>query len=383
MPLLLFILIALLPAEKASAYPEFIGYKYSSCITCHFNGQGNGPLNDYGRALWASEIAGRAFSGGRTEEQLGAASGFLGSKELPYWLRPGLKARNLVYQTNPGGEGEQRTILMQAEFNAAILFDRDQKYAFVGSYGHAPIPQRLHGTGQDVDEWISHEHYFRWQKSENWWFFIGLMDKAYGIRTVNHTAYSRAKTGLAQHDQTHGVMAMYIQPKYEVTTHVFAGNLFQDADVRQKGVSFMYDYEIAEAWRLGASALYSVGDYVSMGRLGVHTRRGFGYGNSLMLETGLINNDPKTGDTTLGYYVFSEAMQRVVRGYHAFISGQVYKDRLERGRPENFKMSFGALMFPMQRLEFRAELENTRQYNSSPDVNDEGWALMGQVHISL
>ena len=383
MPLLL-ILISFLNAEPAAAYPEFIGYKYSSCITCHYNGQGNGPLNDYGRALWASEIAGRALSGGRTDEQLGESSGFLGKTELPWWIRPGLKARNLAYQTSPGGQGsETRTILMQAEVNAAIFFDRDQKYAIVGSYGHAPVPRRLEDSDEDVDEWISREHYLRIQKSDSLWFFLGLMDKAYGTRIVNHTAYSRLRTGLAQNDQTHGLMTQYIQPGWEWPGHLFGGNLFQDADLRQKGVSTIFDYDIAEAYRVGVSALYSFNEYVANQRFGVHARRGLGHGNSLLGEIGLINNDPEVGDSALGYYVFSEAMQRVGRGYHVFISGQAYKDKLERGRPETLKMSFGLLAFPMQRFEFRVEAENIRQYNTSADVNEEGWSLLGQVHLSL
>jgi hypothetical protein len=382
MPLLL-ILISLLGSEPATAYPEFIGYKYASCITCHYNGQGNGPLNDYGRALWASEIAGRAFAGKRTDEQLGESSGFFGSAQMPWWLRPGLKARNLIYRPDPPGSEGERVILMQAEVNAAIFFDQEQKFTFVGSYGHAPVPKRLENSGEDVDEWISREHYFRWQKSENWWVFLGMMDKAYGTRIVNHTAYSRNRTGLAMNDQTHGMMLQYIQPTYEVTTHLYAGNMFQDADVRTKGASFMYDQEIAEAWRVGGSFMYQLNDYVTNQRLGIHTRRGFGHGNSLLGEIGLINNVPDTGDAVLGYYMFSEAMQRLFRGYHLFVSGQVYKDKMERGRPENLKASFGMLAFPMQRLEFRVEMENSRQYNTSPDVNKDVWSLIGQVHLSL
>src|SRR5687767_7021170 len=148
MPFLIFI-FAYLVSQSAWAYPEFIGYKYGSCLTCHYNGHGNGPINDYGRALWASEIAGRALAFGRTDEQLGEAAGFLGSVQLPFWLRPGFKSRGLAYRPNPGGDGEFRYILMQAEANLAIAFDRDQKYMIVGSFGHAPVPNRMAGTGED------------------------------------------------------------------------------------------------------------------------------------------------------------------------------------------------------------------------------------------
>src|SRR5687767_5167006 len=99
--LIFLLLLGLLFTRPALSYPQFIGYKYASCITCHFNGQGSGPLSDYGRALWAAEIGGRLFAGGRTDEQLGEAAGFLGKKELPWWIRPGIKPRQLHVIEDP------------------------------------------------------------------------------------------------------------------------------------------------------------------------------------------------------------------------------------------------------------------------------------------
>lgn len=68
---------------SARAYPDFIGYGYSSCLTCHFNGLGGGPLSDYGRSLWSAEIASRAlYPKSMTDEDIGNQSGFLGSVPL-------------------------------------------------------------------------------------------------------------------------------------------------------------------------------------------------------------------------------------------------------------------------------------------------------------
>ncbi|HMN69062.1 MAG TPA: hypothetical protein PKC28_11030 [Bdellovibrionales bacterium] len=361
---MLFILgvLALFNSPSAWAYPEFIGYKYSSCVTCHYNGHGNGPINDYGRALWATEIAGRALALGRTPEELGEASGFLGRRELPWWFRPGLKGRGLTMRTSPGGDSTDRFIMMQAEGNVALFFDRDQRHIFVGSFGHAPIPNRLSGQpGEyEVDQWISREHYFRWQKNEVLWIYAGMMDKVYGIRTVNHTAYSRSRTGLAMNDQAHGIVAHWIQPKYEFTVNGFAGNLYQEADLRQMGLSSMWEYEYAEA-----------------------KRSGFGNGAAVLAELGLIRNEPRTGKAQLGYYLYSEAIQKIARGYHAFVGLQMYKGRMEADQSDLFKTSVGALMFPMQRVEFRFELENAKQLNQSPSVRRDTWVALIQAHLSL
>lgn len=380
------ILFAAISGERSFAYPEFIGYKYASCLTCHFNGQGNGPLNDYGRALWASEIAGRMFANGRTEEQLGEASGFFGSKQLPWWFRPGIKMRDMMVIPNPGGQGSKsRVILMQAEANAAIFFKKDQSFAFIGSWGHVPIPNRLAKTTQadDTSEWISREHYFRYQYSEPLWLYVGMTDKVYGIRHVNHTAYSRQRTGVSMNDQSHGIIAHYIQPNYEWTFNAFVGNLYQDAMLRQVGGSTMFEYEYAEASRLGVSLLVSSNKYVGNRRLGVHWRKGLGNGSALLAEAGLIQDAPKQGDVKNGYYIYSEAFQKVVRGYHVFVSGQGYKDKMESSAKDYVKASAGVVIFPMQRFEFRIEAEDTRQVRSSSEVAKDTWALMGQVHVSL
>lgn len=383
--LFLLIVAGLLISDRASAYPEFIGYKYSSCLTCHYNSQGNGPLNDYGRAVFASELAGRLFSGNRTDEQLGEAAGFLGSAKTPWWLKPGVKSRYMMVQTNPGSAGTTRVIPMQADINAAILFRKDERLAFVGSLGYAPVPNRYAGVASppEVKTLISREHYLRWQVSDPLWVYLGMMDKVYGLRTVNHTAYSRANTGLGMNDQTHGLMVHYLKSEYEITGHLFVGNMTQNADLRQKGFSLMGEYEYADASRVGLSFLRSSNAYVINQRMGFHIKKGYGHGSALLLEVGSIKNSPYTGEEKFGYYIFSEAMQRLVRGYHLFLGGQAYKDKLAGDVADSVKFSVGSLMFPMYRVEFRVELENTVQVRSEADVQPDSWALLAQVHLAF
>lgn len=381
MTIQLLILNLLFFTNAASAYPEFIGYKYSSCITCHYNGQGNGPLNDYGRALWSAEIAGRVSNA--SAEQLGESSGFLGKKELPWWIRPGIKARGLYYKMNPPG-GRERTILMQAEANVAVFFDQDQKYAFIGSYGYAPtMPGTLTNQGKKPNDWISREHYFRVAAIENLWLYLGMMDKVYGIRIANHTAFSRSKVGVAMNDQSHGVIAHYIQPKWEATINGFVGNLYQEAELRQKGVSTLLEYELKEAWRIGVTGLASQSDVVKNIRYGALTKYGFGDGAAILFEAGHIQNIPKIGETRKGYYVYSEAIKKIVRGYHVFVTGQAYKERMIQGKADTIVGGFGILMFPMARVELRFDVENGRSYSNLSDLQSQYWNLMAQLHLSL
>lgn len=372
-------------SHSAQAYPEFIGYKYASCLTCHFNGHGGGALNDYGRALWATEIAARPFTKDQSDEEISASSGFLGKTQLPWWIRPGVKVRELAYQTNPGSsDATTRTILMQADANVALLFNEEQSIIFVGSYGYAPVPQRLQGVPgvAKPKEWVSREHYFRFQLGENWYTYLGMMDKPYGIRIVNHTAYSRSRTGLAQNDQAHGVVLQYVGEKWENSIDVFAGNLFQDKDLRQQGASAIFDYAIDPELRVGLSVLSSTNDYIALTRTGLHLRSGQGNGSSILIDLGYLGDKPKNSAAKKGYYIYSQATQKIVRGYHLFATGQAYKEDMVISKADFIKFGFGFLTFPMAKTEFRLEAESTRK-NSTGEVQPDVWAIMAQLHLAL
>ncbi len=384
-PLIFVIFWTLLIPQWASAYPEFIGYKYTSCVTCHYNGQGSGPLNDYGRAVWASEIAGRMFAGNKTAEQLGESSGFLGKKEMWWWFKPGIKARQLAYHDNAGkSNSDTRTILMQAEVNTAILLKKDQSLALIGSFGYIPTPYsaKTNPASPKFDNWISREHYLRWQASETTWLYAGMVDKVYGLRISNHMAFSRRFTGLNQSDQSHGLVYHYIKPNWEFTVNGFLGSLYQKSELRQVGGSMMFEYDIAQDFRIGTSALVSSNDFIDMKRFGIHSKRGYGNGTAILFEMGIIDNAPKFSTARMGYYLFSEAMQRIKRGYHFFISGQAYKEDMSGKYQDTLRFGAGLLMFPMQRLEFRLEAENERKL-ASDEVQDEKWSILGQVHLSM
>ncbi len=114
----------LLSTFAVHAYPEFIGYGYASCLTCHYNSQGGGPLSDYGRALF-SELTARTFISEKAlDEDLAEESGFLGKKKLPYWIRPAVKLRTLWNQKNPGSRDmTEKIIPMQFDIYGNFFFN--------------------------------------------------------------------------------------------------------------------------------------------------------------------------------------------------------------------------------------------------------------------
>lgn len=368
------------------AYPDNIGFGYRNCITCHFNGFGGGPLNDYGRALFANTIASRAMiNDGYDDEKLTEDSGFfMGPSRGPWWWKPGVKYRGLFIQTNPGsGQAVNRYIHMQTELSSAILFDQDQNFIIVGNIGYLPPPTRLKDSGETISPFISREYYGRYKLNDKWWLYLGYMDKVYGLRTNDHTSFARSRTGVAQNDQTHGFAAEWINDKQEAGVHVFLGNMNQPADLRQKGISGLYEIEVGEKRAAGVSLMTSRNNYVNWNRLGVHYKQGFGEGTSLIGEFGLLENTGLGTDTTkrLGSYFFSQSLIRLIRGYHLMMQFEHYNEEFKAESPDLYRWAAGFLVYPLPRLEARVMIQNQRGI-SQLDFVDDTWNLQGQVHVS-
>ncbi|MBX2987997.1 MAG: hypothetical protein KF802_08865 [Bdellovibrionaceae bacterium] len=378
-------------ASTALAYPDFIGYGYRSCLTCHFNGNGNGPLNDYGRALFATEITSRAvFPKKTTDDEIGDKSGFLGSTELPWWIRPGAKYRGIYVQRNPGGSSDKavsKYITMQADLNMALLFDRAQKFIFVGSIGYVPVPQTMKNAppSEMPSEWISREHYFRWQQSKNMFWYLGLTDRVFGIRHPNHTSFSRSRTEMSMNDQSHGLIGQYVQPKFEISVNAFAGNQSQDADLRQQGGSMMTEYEFFERKAFGISLLGSKNKYTRKTMGALHARIGLpdSKGDSLMFEIGQVQNraveEALSHRNSTGTYTFTQGLFNVARGYNWAMNFETYKST-----PNDITTRWGGglLAFPLPRTEFRLDVVNTRVLSTNA-VKSDTWEVQTQLHLSL
>jgi hypothetical protein len=85
------------------AYPNFIGHGYNSCITCHYNPFGNGPINDYGRGVSATAISSRGFySDSKPEDLISQESGFFFKQLQQASIRPFASYRGLFLKRNFG-----------------------------------------------------------------------------------------------------------------------------------------------------------------------------------------------------------------------------------------------------------------------------------------
>ncbi|MEK7355407.1 MAG: hypothetical protein AAB250_03110, partial [Bdellovibrionota bacterium] len=335
--------------------------------------------------LFAQEVAARPWiSKTVTDEELAQLSSFVPGVELPYYVRPSLKIRGLWLQTNSGAAAQTRTIPMQRDLSLMIAADEDHRTIFTVTYGLLDRERDYYGNGAR-DTMVSREHYARFYLNDQWLVAIGLMDKAYGLRHPDHTAANRGLLGFGQDDQVHGVLLHRMEEKWDVATHVFAGNLLQKDSLRHQGLSITGEYEITEKQRLGASAAYFKNDLSEFARIAAHDRWALPRtkGSSLMAEIGLKQDKTlATGTSKIGNYMFFESLIRLTRGYNLLTAWERGQDEMRLTAVDNQRWTFGFVAFPFQRIETRFTAVQQKSFTPEAAADDR-WSFQGQLHVSL
>lgn len=364
----------------AQAYPNFIGYGYNSCMTCHYNPYGNGPLTDYGRALSATTISNRwIYPKNKTEEEIAKDSGFMYTKAFNKWWRPSIDYRGLrLIRDVDKDEKTYQTIHMQADFNSVFRLKGNDKYIVSISLGYAPTPKS--GSANEKSNLRSREHYVGIRPNSKYGIYIGLMDKAFGIRIPDHIAFSRSVTGLAQNDQTHGVLFHFIKDKFEIGVHPFLGNIDQDSDLRHKGLSTKVEYNSSNRLKPGFSLLVSESDHIKHFLKSVHVKNGFSKGSSLLFELGhktqeVVSSKQKTDSL----YSLLQNHLLLDRGLLLLTTVEYLKSDLDKDS-ETMRYGPGIQLFPFQGVEIRFDLYNTKNFSSSSATKDT-WDFGGQLHL--
>lgn len=371
--------------QKAEAYPNFIGHGYNSCITCHYNPFGNGPINDYGRGFSATAVSSRGFyDDNKPEELISQESGFFFKQPENKHFRPQANYRGLLLKRNFGETTEQTEYIhMQADLNIVLKGGENDKYISSVTFGYAPVPRSLQNTaaGESVKEYRTREHYLGFRPNSTWGVYAGLMDKTFGLRIVEHTSYSRTTPQLTMDDQSHGVTLHYNSPALEGGLNVFIGNLTQDETLRMKGVAGTFEYTVLEKNRFGLSFMNEGNEYIDETAFAAHVRAGLDHGTSLMFEVGKVEKKPKlVSDIKTEYYANFQNHIRTTRGVYLLNSIEYYKNAVDK----SYRVRFGPSIqyFPVSKVELRVDLNNTRNFSQETSVKDR-WDLLAQIHLWL
>lgn len=364
-------------------YSNFIGHGYSSCINCHFNPFGGGQLTDYGRAVSATAISAKAFYPNKSDEDLSYMSGFLFRKPKQKWFRPQINYRGFEVVRNPGGgvNQDKEWITMQLDARVALKFGENDKLIFVGDYGKTPLPAVLE-PGESDQKYRSRNLYAGYRFNPKFGLYAGLMDKVYGIRVVEHIAYSRINPQIRQNDQTYGVMGHYLSGNWEGGVHLFGGNLLQDSSYRMKGGSTKIERTVAGIHRVGASFLTSSNDFLRLNSYAVHGRFNLKEGSAFLAELGQTEKRAKDSAPNItSRYGLLQTYVRPTRGFYVLANIEYLKNDISES---DYIMRWGPGLqyFPVQRIELRADIYDTRNFLTNTSRKD-SWMYLLQLHLWL
>jgi hypothetical protein len=378
-------LVGIFFAASVQAYSEFIGYGYSSCLTCHVNGSGSGPLNDYGRALWSAEIASRSlFPRRMTDEILAKQSGFLGAVPLPYWFRPHLKFRDLSLKQNFKGPNEVSKYYRMQQDVGATFSDPVGKFVAVITFGN----MQYSGQG-DQGRFLAREYYLRAEVVKTWWLYIGLLEKVFGIRNINHNSFQRFPQGFnptlnnplgAANSQ--GVVLQKVEDTWDAAFNVFTGNPYDEPEYRHKGFSTTSEFEVGDKKRLGVSLQSAASEKDKKTISAIHYRQGLSKGSAVLFEYGFLQ-DNLEGMSNSGSYNLLQTSMLLTRGYSLRTEIERYNQDFKAASPDQWRFSVGILAFPMPRLELRGDIVNGRAFSTVGAVDEDQWFFQGMVHVSL
>ncbi|MBT3583892.1 MAG: hypothetical protein HN509_03215 [Halobacteriovoraceae bacterium] len=380
---LLFIGLTLF-SSHAWSYPNFIGFGYNACLTCHYNPYGNGPLTDYGRALSANAISDRLIhSDSKSEEEIATNSGFLYSKPKNQWLRPSIDYRGLYLKSNYQTDTEDSKIIhMDANLNLVFRLgpkENKDKFIAVGTVGYAPAP--LSNQDSTEPKYRSREHYLGYRMNDKWGVYGGLMDKIFGLRIPDHITYSRIAPAVSQNDQTHGVLLHYTKPVLDFGVQAYVGNMAQDANLRQKGIATQAEYSVTDNTRIGGSLFNSKSIFLKTYGMAFHSRSRFGKGSSIMAEVGQVNKSAVSGSSDIDsrYWLIQNHI-KASRGLYIINTIEYFKANIKKKEDKSIRFGPGLQYFPGQGLELRTDLYNTRVF-SEESVSDDTWDITGQLHL--
>ncbi|MBP6217876.1 MAG: hypothetical protein KA436_04755 [Oligoflexales bacterium] len=368
-------------SKNLLAYPNFISYGYQSCMSCHYNPFGNGPLTDYGRAVGASAISDKMFLDEHvSDEKIAERSGFFFQAPSNSWLRPSFNLRDLYLVSAVGTRSSSsRLISMDLSASLVILPPDFSQLLIVGQMAHASKPYGQ--VNNDEASYRSREHYVGYRLSKAIGLYVGLMDKVFGIRIPDHTSYSRTLTRHGQNDQTHGALLHYVTKTYELGVQPFLGNFAQDENLRQKGITSSFNFITSKKSRVGASLLSSSSHYRKFLMYAMHSSIGFEEGNSLLIEGGGVRQ------TVISTQQSTNSVYGMAQGHYLFRRGLFGICSFDYSRPDTFlevdqiRIGPGLQFFPIQRIELLLSAYNTTISSSTNQKNY--WDLLAQFHLWL
>jgi hypothetical protein len=231
-------------ASVAHAYPQLQLIRDQTCSDCHLSPAGGGLLGENGLNV------------AQSMSMLGdEPAPFYGKITPPGWLAFGGDLRGAAgYE---GGPNHKTVVFpMQAELYAAATVARFSLHVTAGLRD----PQYGNTTATLVS---SREHWLQWQQDagapDGLFVRVGRFLPVFGLRFVEHPAFTRRYGGSPLYGEAYGAAIEYIDPTWEVHATGFLHDpIFPDSIERGNGAALYAEARVTPATSLGVEAKLDV-----------------------------------------------------------------------------------------------------------------------------
>lgn len=349
-------LLCLFPAARSGAFPEMVRDGYANCILCHYNPGGSGILTPYGRALSVEVLSN---SGGENEAKF-----LYGAVTPPKWLDLGGDFRGLQAYFAQNGAGSARTILMQADVEAAANVG---KLSFVASGGidfnASPISRR---------------HYAIYHATDSLTFRAGKFMPIYGINSEDHALAIKRGIGKDQSGETYNAEVGYITKDYDVFVSAIAGRPDTPSLGAEAGGSLSASVFAFNSAKIGASYYHGERTAGSRNIMGPFFILGLSPRIYALVETDFIFFTPAIAGlrSTTGAVDDIRLDFEVIKGLHFYLLQELSQLDISNGATFQDSYGLGVQFFPRPHLELNAVYQKQRFGGTSASFGDFAWLML-------
>jgi hypothetical protein len=298
------LVLLLLVAQPALAFPEMVRKGYQSCVTCHVSPSGGGVLTDYGREIFKDVLSTWSRE---NEHQL-----LHGLVNQPEFLKIGGDIRRVQSYVNTPASKTGRWFLMQANVEAALVVDR---YTLAASADYDIQNPDVRGD----DKWTSLKHYLMVQVNDYVSLRAGKFQKNFGLGIPDHTTQIRRGIGFDEGSETYNAELNYIAEKYSYSVTYVGGRPDDDDVVSDKGIAFGGSYYLGTSNRIGGSFFQGTSSEDTSKRIyGPNWALSYDKTWYWLGEADLVQIKPKGSEDSSGFVTYNRIGYELFKGFDVY-----------------------------------------------------------------
>lgn len=368
------VVLVLLFAPPALAFPEMVRHGYTHCTACHTTLVGGGLLNEYGRSL-SRELLAQPTLGGKAPAE-GDESFLGGAVQPPSWLNMGGDIRLLQTFVESKKASSGRFMIMQVDLDAA--FQLGERWRAFLSIGRTE-PKKSDATAKDYV--TSPRHWIEYllsspDSAERWTLRAGRFMPAYGIAFAEHTLYTRRYLDFSPGQERTAAELAWMNDRWSViATGIFAQSAFNQLK-SEKGGALQIASAVGESSKLGLS-LYQTdrddGGLKWKRRIyGLFAHVGFSKDWYGLLEV----DRPQGADGKWGVVETFKLGREVSQGVHLIALQEFANLDSAKANPKMEAFGVGAEWFPRPHWDLYGVYRKERNTAVGDEFNDVVWLIL-------